>query len=447
MEEQTIVNEADLQKVIDQVKAIKNGPRVLQLYMDLCAKCGTCADQCHVAQANPEARINPAARSDLIRKLYKRYGSSWGQVLKAIGTARDIEPDELETWARDFYECSGCRRCAKFCPFGIDNSILARKGRAIVHALGKSPFMMSETQRISDETGNDEGQTYAAFKEACRFLCEEVKDDFDLDVEIPIDKKGADILFIPASADLISFPETHMGVAVFFEALKRFDGTTLTISSTAFDGANFGLFTGDDPHMMRKNQAAYDACVDLGVKTLVIGECGHAYRIAKRMGPTASKNDNPFKTINIFNLADDYLEKGVFKFDKTKVEHSVTYHDPCNFARSTGIFEEPRRLLKAMVGDFREMTPNRTENWCCGGGGGLAVMDGKEKVKKLEGTFLDYRMSAGKMKVEQVKATGATYLAAPCANCKRQLMQLMEHNETGVKVGGVFDLFMEAIVL
>jgi len=93
------------------------------------------------------------------------------------------------------------------------------------------------------------------------------------------------------------------------------------------------------------------------------------------------------------------------------------------------------------------MTPNKTENWCCGGGGGLAVMDGPEKVEKWEGTFLDYRMTVGKLKVDQIKATGANYVAAPCANCKRQIMQLMEHYDTGVKTGGVFDLFMKAVVL
>jgi Fe-S oxidoreductase len=441
------VSENDLQKMIDQVKAIKNGPRVLQIYMDICSKCGICAEQCHVAKAMPESRANPAARSDLIRRIYTRYGTAWGDVLNAIGMARDIEADELETWVRDFYECSGCRRCAKFCPFGIDNSVLTRKGRAVVHALGKSPFMMSETQRISDETGNDEGQTYASFVDACSFLVEEVKDEFGIDVEIPIDKKGADILFIPASADLISFPETHMGVAVFFEALRQYDGTTWTMSSKAFDGANFGLFTGDDAHMMRKNQGAHDACTELGVKKLVIGECGHAYRIAKRMGPTASKNNNPFETTNIFSLADEYLQRGAFLFDKSKMTEIVTYHDPCNFARSTNIYEEPRRLLHAMTDNFREMTPNRTENWCCGGGGGLAVMDGQEKVQKLEGSFLDYRMKVGKTKVDQITATGADYVAAPCANCKRQIMQLMEHYDAGVKVGGVFDLFMKAVAM
>ena len=441
-EQEKRVSQEDLKKVIDQVLAIKNGPRVLQLYMDLCAKCGTCADQCHVAQSNPDRRTNPAARSDLIRRIYKRYGSAWGKVLKAIGVADDIRPDELEVWARDFYECSGCRRCAKFCPFGIDNSVLTRKGRAIVHALGKSPFMMTETQRISDETGNDEGQPYVAFMEAVKFLMEEIKDEIGVDVRIPVDEE-ADILFVPASADLISFPETQMGTAVFFHAA----GLSWTMASEAFDGANFGLFTGDDPHMIRKNQLIYDACLKWKAKTLVIGECGHAYRIAKRMGPTASKNNNPFETTNIFLVAQKYLEEGKLRLDRSKIDFPVTYHDPCNFARSTDIFEEPRNLLKAMVSDYREMQPNRTENWCCGGGGGLAVMDGKEKVDYLEGTFLDYRMQAGKKKVEQVLATGATYLAAPCANCKRQLQQLMEHYETGVTVGGVFDLLLKAIVL
>ena len=130
-----------------------------------------------------------------------------------------------------------------------------------------------------------------------------------------------------------------------------------------------------------------------------------------------------------------------------RIEERTTYHDPCNIARAGRITEEPREILKAICSDFVEMTPNRTENWCCGGGGGLAVMDGAEKVEKLEGTFLDYRMKVGRMKVDQIRATEAVYVAAPCANCKRQVMQLMEHYETGVKTGGVFDLFPRAIVL
>jgi Fe-S oxidoreductase len=439
--------ESDLQTIIEQAKSIRFGPRAIQLTLDLCTKCGICAEQCHVSRIIGESRVNPAARSDLIGKICKRYSSSWGWLLKHFGAARDIAANELDSWARDLYECNTCRRCAVFCPFGIDSSVITRKGRAIVQALGHSPEMMAETQRISDETGNNEGQTYESFLDACRFLIEEIRDELGHQVEIPIDRQGADILFTPASADLLSFPETHMGVVLFFEVLRRFDGTTWTMSSKAFDAANFGLFTGDDRHLARKNRIVYDACIDLGVKQLVIGECGHAYRVAKRLGPTASKYDNPFTTTSIFYLAAQYLRRGAIKLDRSRIRELVTYHDPCNFSRSTGILEQPRQLLKAMTDRFSEMVPNRTKSWCCGGGGGLAVMDSRENVEKLEGTFYDYRMKIGRIKVEQIEATGATYVAAPCANCKRQIKQLMEHYRTGVKVGGIFDLFARALVM
>jgi Fe-S oxidoreductase len=84
------------------------------------------------------------------------------------------------------------------------------------------------------------------------------------------------------------------------------------------------------------------------------------------------------------------------------------------------------------------MTPSGAENWCCGGGGGLSAMD----------EIRDFRMNvSGVKKVEQIKDTGAKFVAAPCANCKRQLTQLMEHNEMDVKVGGVHDMVYTSIVM
>lgn len=445
MSEESVISQTDIEKTINSVKAIKDGPRALQLYMDICAKCGTCAEQCHVSRANPQRRTNPAARSDLIRKLYKQNGSILTKIRGLFnGQSNNLSQEDIETWVRDFYECSGCRRCAKFCPFGIDNSVITRKGRAIVHALGMSPKMMAQTQEMSDKFGNDEGQTYAAFMNAVEFLESELEEEHGIPIKIPVDQE-ADILFVPASADLVSFPETQMGSATFFHAA----GLSWTMSSEAFDGANFGLFTGDDAHMKRKNKLLHDACLKLKVKKLVIGECGHAYRIAKRIGGTFYWGENiPYEITNIFILAAEELARGKLRLDPSRNPEPVTYHDPCNFARSTGVIEEPRALLRACTTDFREMTPNREYNWCCGGGGGLAVMDSKEGVKKNDVTFLEYRMNVGgKMKLNQVKETGAKYLAAPCANCKRQLMQLMDYHKMDVRVGGVFDLFDKAVIL
>ncbi len=428
--------------IVKSVNAIRKGPRVLQLYMDICAKCGTCADNCHVYQADPTPEKNPAKRSDLIRDLYKANNTLMGRMFKK----GELTKEEFEKWVQNFYECSGCRRCAVFCPYGIDNSVLTRKGRATAHNLGMSPVRIKDTQDISDKFGNDEAQPPKAIIAALEFLEEEVEDECGVKIKIPIDEP-ADILFVPASADLISFPETMMGVGLFFHMA----GLSWTMSTEAVDGANFGLFSGDDAHMKRKNKLLHDASLKFGVKTLCIGECGHAYRIAKKIGGPNYWGENgklPYEVTNIFELALPYFKDGTIKVDKSKFEHSVTYHDPCNFARSCGVTEEPREILNMIAADVREMTPNRQQNWCCGGGGGLAVMDGKEGVTAFgEQTFMDSRMTAGKVKVDQLKATGAKYMAAPCANCKRHIGQLLEHYETGVESGGVFDILLKAAIL
>jgi Fe-S oxidoreductase len=125
------------------------------------------------------------------------------------------------------------------------------------------------------------------------------------------------------------------------------------------------------------------------------------------------------------------------QFHKSGNTAPVTYHDPCNFGRSCGITEEPRIILKASCADFREMHPNRTENWCCGGGGGLSAMD----------DIREFRMTvSGKKKLEQIRETGAKYVATACSNCKRQLTQLMEYHHEDIEVGGVHDMLSRAIL-
>ena len=264
------------QSVLQAVHDIRGQSRALQLYLEICARCGTCAEVCHVYQARPTRRSNPVLRSDHLRSLYKLAHSP---LRRALARARLSDAD-LDDWAREFYECSGCRRCARFCPLGIDNSVITRKARAILHSLGRSPRKIAETQRISDRFGNDEGQPVPAFFDSIRFLEEEMLEESGVPVKVPIDQP-ADLLFIPASADLLSYPNTLMGCAYFFHAA----GLNWTMSSRAFDSANFGLFSGDDEHMKRKAGLMVDAAVALGARTLVIGECGHAYRVAKRFLP------------------------------------------------------------------------------------------------------------------------------------------------------------------
>jgi Fe-S oxidoreductase len=83
------------------------------------------------------------------------------------------------------------------------------------------------------------------------------------------------------------------------------------------------------------------------------------------------------------------------------------------------------------------MTPNRERNICCGGGGGTVSIDEIRPYRTAVG---------GKAKAEQIKATGASYVIAPCANCKKQLRELLEDQKMDCELIGLHDLIYKAII-
>ncbi|MBI4720579.1 MAG: (Fe-S)-binding protein [Chitinivibrionia bacterium] len=425
------------EKVENAVAAINKGPKALKLYMEICAKCGTCASVCPVYYGSPEKKFNPSVRSDLIRAVYKKQCTHSGKILGKLAGAREFDERELEQWVEDFYSCTGCRRCATYCPFGIDNSVITRKGRAILNTLGLTPEVMKKVVEISLKTGNTDGASPKAFMAAIEFLEEEMRDEHGVDIKVPVDVEGADYFYVPPSGDVLVNIEATTGVAKVFHALGMSDRWTM--SSKCFDGANYGLFTGDDNSMKEDNKMYVEEAKRLRIKTMLMGECGHAHRIMKfMMEPGKWWGDLPFTITNCLQWTAEHIRAGRLQFDKSKNSMPVTYHDPCNFGRSCNIVEEPRIILHATCMDFREMHPNRGENWCCGGGAGLSAMD----------TIHEFRMEVtGKKKMEQIRATGAKYVAAACSNCKRQLIQLMEYHKEDIAVGGVHDMLSRSILI
>ena len=423
--------------VVESIVAIKDGPRAMRLYMEMCAKCGTCASVCPVYYGGNEKRYNPAERTELIRRVYKKHATVSGRMFGKLVGAHEFEPDDLKDWQAIFYECTGCRRCASYCPFGIDHSVITRKGRAILEQLGMTPETMQKVVNVSLKTGNTDGASPEALKAAIEFLEEEMEEEHGTPIKIPVDVVGADYFYVPPSGDVLVNPEATMGIAKVFHVLGMADNWTM--SSSCFDGANYGLFTGNDEDMKTDNRIYVEEGKRLGCKVMLMGECGHAYRIMKMMMEKAGWwGELPFEIVNCMEFTADQIEAGRLDFDKSKNPQPVTYHDPCNFGRSCGITEEPRIIMEAACADFREMTPSGAENWCCGGGGGLSAMD----------DIFDFRMEvSGVKKLEQIRDTGAEYVATACSNCKRQIGQLMEYHGKTVDVGGVHDMLSRAILV
>ena len=101
MSDADVKKDAELKKkVVDAVKAIKKGPRAMRMYMEMCAKCGTCATVCPVYYGKAEKRYNPAERTDVIRRIYRKHCTLSGSLLGKLAGAEDFEPADIKEWEK-----------------------------------------------------------------------------------------------------------------------------------------------------------------------------------------------------------------------------------------------------------------------------------------------------------------------------------------------------------
>ena len=163
----------------------------------------------------------------------------------------------------------------------------------------------------------------------------------------------------------------------------------------------------------------------LGVKTIAYPDCGHAPRtLLSYFEGWFGDEIAGIEGMSVVQLMASYLAEGRIRVQPSAFDMPLTYHDPCNLGRNAGIYEEPRTLIRAVATEFRELTPNRALNRCCGGGGGLIA----------EPEMKEGRMRAGRPKVEQIHRSGAQWVIPACENCETQLRDLNEHYELGIAV-------------
>lgn len=416
------------QALLEGIEGYRKWSRSLMVMLETCTKCGACANACHSYLGTGDFNNIPAARADLFRKLYKRYFTWTGRQMARFIGAEDYDAETLAKWVTYFYQCNECRRCAVYCPFGIDTAEITIAARSIMTALGVVPRFMTGVAANMIKTGNNMGIPKPAIIDCAEFMEDEMREETGLEIKIPVDKPASDILYIPSSADFFTNVDTMLGVAKMFHAL----GANWTIPSTVLEAANFGLLFSMDA-MKEQNQRLRDAARALGAGLVVQGECGHGWRAAK-MYTEGANGPAPFEMVHILDMACQNLPK----LRLAKLPWRVSLHDPCNYARAGDIIEQPREIVKACVSELVEMTPNRDRNFCCGGGSGI-LMD----------EMMEIRMQLGRKKAEQVKALlPLDYLATPCSICKAQLPHVMKHyGMEDLKMGGVMDLVGKAIVL
>jgi Fe-S oxidoreductase len=421
--------------VIDRMRKKLNRQMVGSLVG--CVHCGMCTESCHYVLSNPDdPTYAPAYKADQIRKIFKRNFDWTGRVFPWWVHAEDIRTDEDLEILKDivFGKCTNCRRCSLNCPMGVDFATLNRMARGLLVSVGVMPEGVAVVSKDQWEVGNQMGVLMQDYLETLEWLSDELENEFkDPAARIPIDKMDAEIVYAINPREVKYDPRTISDAArIFYLA-----GENWTMPSEGWDMTNFGLFSGDDELGGAVVQRVYEKVIELRGKKLVLSECGHGYRSTRCEGPNWSGKGAPFVIESSVLTMLRYIRERRIRVDKTRNKEAVTFHDSCNNARSCGFYEEPRELLNLLVTDFREMYPNRAENFCCTGGGGAMSMS----------EYTPQRLKSGKIKADQLTATGAKTVVTSCHNCVDGLSDLIRHYKLGMKVTQLVNLTANALVI
>ena len=428
--------------------------RSLQVFMDTCVKCGACTDKCHYFIGTSDPKNMPVARQDLLRKVYRRYHTFAGKYFPKLVGAVDLSEKVIDEMYSYYHQCSECRRCAVFCPFGIDTAEVTMAARDILAQIGKGQKYSNQIIPKVYKIGNNLGLPGPALADTLEGLEEDVEDDTGVKVRFPLDEKGADILLITPSADF--FAEPHVDGLMGYGKVFHAAGVSWTMSSKASEAANFGLFIGSYEHMREISLRIRDAAKELGVKRIVFGECGHAWRVAYNhlntlAGPWDFLDQNYPIPQHILEFTKDCLDRGILNIDKSlNDDKTITFHDSCNIARASRIgsepgsqFTTPREVIKAVCNNYYDMNQDTIYDatFCCGGGGGLLTDD-----------LMELRVKGAQPRMESLKNViadkGVTHMAAICAICKSQFTKVVPYYGLRMdQIVSVHQLVSNAIIL
>jgi Fe-S oxidoreductase len=382
-------------------------------WLEICARCGACAESCFLYLANdrdPEQVPSHKIQSTL-GEIVRRKGK--------VGNAFMRRAMEY-AWSR----CTCCNRCGQFCPHGIDVGVMMSYLRGLLYSQGFVPWELkigSGMHRIyhaqMDVTSED-------WVETCEWMAEENSEDWP-GLNIPVDLEDADIMYTLNAREPKHYPEDIAAAAILFHIA----GENWTVPSTGWEQTSLSMFAGDWEACKGNVEQVYAAIGRLRPKRVIGTECGHAHRATVVEGPYwVGRPDGkpPAEYIHYVEWVAEALRAGKLKIDPAKkIREKVTLQDSCNYVRNHGLAATTREIVGYLVEDgcFVEMAPTRDYNYCCGGGGGFNGI----------GIYRKQRNRALQAKRDQISATGAKLVIAPCHNCWDAIRDLEEEYKIGIR--------------
>jgi len=412
------LTEERIYKVINRVLKGESGAR-LKAYVETCIHCGLCSEACHYYLSHDnDPRYSPVGKvKQTLWEMIKNKGRVDAEFIKKASEIASTE-------------CNTCKRCAMYCPFGIDIAYLILTVRRICHLLGVTPLYIQDTAHSHAATVNQMWVKDDEWIDTLQWQEEEAQAEIPT-LRIPLEKEGADIMYS------VIGPEPKFQAQLIYQmaVIMNVAGVDWTMPATpGWDNSDMAMFTGDNEIMGRVKRAHFETAARLRVKRIVMGECGHAFRSVYDVGNRwLGWRMPPIPIVHAIEFYYELIKEGKIKIAK-KFEEPVTLHDPCNVVRGGGLADKARYVVNAVCEKLIEMHPNREYNYCCCAGGGVINCGPPYKSKRIEGN---------RVKAEQLfaaKAKGAKVLIAPCHNCHSGLEDINHYYGLGFEIKFISDI-------
>lgn len=425
-------------KVSDKIKPAidiltKHTDSKLITHLNACVHCGLCQTSCLFWLVDQKPEFMPGKKVDLVASIYRKYCTMTGRIAPKLVNAKELDDEMIAQMVDLLYgACTMCGRCVKHCSIGVDIPFVVKTGRRMLAAMGYVPATLQATVDAAVKTGNNMGIEEEEFVDTIQWMEEELQDEMgDENARIPLNDSGKEILYTLNPREPKFFPLSITAAAKIFYAAKA----DWTLSSKMYDVTNYGYFSGNDDEARVIAKNMFDEMKTLSAKLLVLGECGHGSRALRWEAPNYMKQHPDFEMTTLVELIEKYIKSGQIRLDKSLNNKKYTIHDPCNLTRNGGLFNSLRFVVESAVPELIEMTPTGNDNFCCGGGGGMLAMS----------EYNERRISAGKIKADQIKATGAQVVITPCHNCVDQLTQINHTYKLGVEIKSVAEVVADAL--
>jgi heterodisulfide reductase subunit D len=388
--------------------------------MEACTRCGECIPTCPTyAEGQNNEEIHPLQKIARAKSFWKADHLGW---LARLFGIRPATEEDLETYGQGVYCCTLCGRCHVVCPVQIDTRPLWIAMREQLVDWGLHPELIDRLRETVTTYRNISGDPN--------------ENRLDWTANMAAVPEGLDrkekaevVYFVGCVASF--YPMVYSVAQSFVSVLDKAGISFTTMGGDEYccgfplNIAGMGKHTHD---MMRHN---VDSIRALGAKTLVAA-CPSCYHTWKQEYPQRLGEPLGFEILHETEFLVDLIQGGAC--DLNPVNKVVTYHDPCDLGRNSGIYEEPRQILEAIPGlTFVEMKENREQALCCGGGGDVEMAEA------------EVAHAVGRSRMLQAQETEAKFIITACQQCKRTLLGAARKNRIRIRTLDVVELLWESV--